>query len=178
MTPVRYSALLGSHMFKRISLLNFLLLVTIFFLSLPYLIRLIPQAPIDFSVPVADGGGGFPWTASYFVNKLDDGSHHGTYRSLQLPNSSDTHWCQGDGNPPLTAKAAVELAIAMQRQDYPRDDIRDWRLVSAALMPVLEIEGKWVWLITFHNANIRSVGQTERLSIAVDMDGKTYGPNR
>ena len=76
-----------------------------------------------------------------------------------------------------SASDAIELAIKVQKRDYPCDIDRDWQLASAAIMPVSPTDGKWVWLVSFHNVSTRSVGQTEILRIAVDMDGGTVGPS-
>ena len=84
-------------------------------------------------------------------------------------------WADGQENPPLAARRAVELASARLSKVVP--DASKWGLQRILLQPVV---AKWVYVVEFLEPppanNLPLNGRRETFSIVVLMSGETVEP--
>ncbi|WP_254507973.1 hypothetical protein [Anatilimnocola floriformis] len=86
-------------------------------------------------------------------------------------------WSDDAENPPISARKALQLALAMKNSLVKDQDNFKWQLKSAELTPTFDRPGKWYWLVTYEAIfQGGSTGMPPHLRLVVLMDGTVIKP--
>lgn len=158
---------------RQVTLRTALALLTIAAIFLFLNRRFLRDAP--YTGPVSDIGDG----GTEIVYKDDDREDAISVVVTQVMTQGQPTWKAYSGNPPLSARKALEIADKFRRTRFREQENYDWALKCASLTPLDSENGKWCWVVLFEANATRGVGSSgfwPEFPVYVLMDGEVIEP--